>query len=496
MAEANPGAAMISTLPEVPAGFDQAGSDSSLPDAGMAVPRSQDGAVVQSDSDGDDAGPIVHGGAPAASKLGAMADFDAADSGDDDVPATARRRGARTAPAVPAPAAADDLADAAGSGDEYNSGAEQVADADDMAFIDGQDDNLDILREYAAPQEFHDERPAFELGEDDGAATTAARQPKANAGRKRARNKALDETQAIARAGELLGDMFRASWMDREALANPQSGLRPINRASMLQQVSAQAQSETFQQLLLDGADVEMAPGQMQNLTLPVCLTEWLKPNPDGSLAPLVVRTGVYSLLASLRLNRDSLQSGGIARVVLAMSQHPGETEDNRKRCRALVNTWTRHILNGVSSSSSAARRSHARAAQRAARGRVSQQETEDAQEFARRAAAAKHALSGAELMALSAIDSQVKTVSSLEAALQGGAQVGGTQTDQYHARMPTLIGANLGAGPAEPAAHQLASNASYAGPSVQPELQRMLGALQRAGKDKNARKVVNRKKK
>ena len=121
------------------------------------------------------------------------------------------------------------------SGDSYDSGAEVVATKDDLDFIDAEDDDEDLLKDYEGEQRFDDERGYGSDGEDD------------YDGRKKKKRK----QSSSSRGGSL-------SAAEIEKAANPVS--RALNRLKRVKPqtmtlVELEQEAEAFVKKMRDAAD-------------------------------------------------------------------------------------------------------------------------------------------------------------------------------------------------------------------------------------------------
>tara|TARA_B100000768_G_scaffold115966_1_gene107336 strand:- start:3615 stop:4643 length:1029 start_codon:yes stop_codon:yes gene_type:complete len=79
-------------------------------------------------------------------------------------------------------------------------------------------------------------------------------------------------------------------------------------------------------------------------------LASWLSLLPDHSLPNTSVRSAVIDAIATLPIETDmvdrkeQLKSSGLGRLIMFLSQLPEETPRNRKKCKELVEKWSRPV--------------------------------------------------------------------------------------------------------------------------------------------------------
>ena len=84
-------------------------------------------------------------------------------------------------------------------------------------------------------------------------------------------------------------------------------------------------------------------------LDLLAALAQWIKPRADKTLPSLTIRQSVYDILMRLPCQTDHLKRHAdgkqtIGMVVVALWKSKHETEENRKKLRALIDKWSRPI--------------------------------------------------------------------------------------------------------------------------------------------------------
>lgn len=78
-------------------------------------------------------------------------------------------------------------------------------------------------------------------------------------------------------------------------------------------------------------------------------LANWLMPLPDKSLPNSLIRSQIISVIESLPPLRDDdherLQESNLGKVCMMLIKHPEETRENKSRLQAIVQKWSRSIL-------------------------------------------------------------------------------------------------------------------------------------------------------
>lgn len=231
--------------------------------------------------------------------------------------------------------------------DEYASDEEPTRTAEDDAFIDGDDENAELVREYDEDkQEFNDRRP-----ESSSKAAARARPPpgedEANplsqtlVDMKRKRYDEWSDEKKSHIAQELLVQMDRAVVEDEELF---RSGSAAIVKVKALPRVQALVGIKGLQPTLLDH-------------DLLTALRKWIEPRDKATLPALTVRTAVYDMLRKLPCQLDHLRRSGIGKTVMALVKHNHETDTNKQLLNEIVEKWNRLIFNKSSDARSRTQR-------------------------------------------------------------------------------------------------------------------------------------------
>mmetsp|Transcript_13731 Transcript_13731/g.25286 ORF Transcript_13731/g.25286 Transcript_13731/m.25286 type:complete len:487 (+) Transcript_13731:26-1486(+) len=268
---------------------------------------------------------------------------------------------------------------AAGDGNAYDSGDEVVANAADASFIDSDDDQEDIRKEYDAERQQFNDRPDGEFDrsddEDGGGGGTLGKKSKAASSssgggggkidakstnmidqailgsrKKRTKDMPAQDKQILVTA--LLEKMDDAWRRDMDALgADPP---RPaVHKLAMLDKVERLLKQVALHETLLDFNVLEMARNWLQ---------PWPSEDRSGRDLPLAKRTlpnltlraRLYNCLQTMPIRPEHLKNSerggdgdrpGLGKVVIMLLQHPGETSDHKRQLKALLEEWSRHIF-------------------------------------------------------------------------------------------------------------------------------------------------------
>jgi transcription factor SPN1 len=149
--------------------------------------------------------------------------------------------------------------------------------------------------------------------------------------KRRRRIKYTDEE--IARESmEIVEKMQRAYLDDLRAFKAKEPA---IHKLSLLPEAITQLSKVHLQESLLD------------NKVLNV-MRQWLEPLPDGALPNVKIREGFLKILTKYRIGKHYLSESGIAKAVMFLSQHPQETQSNKRLATQLLNDWARPLF-GIS---------------------------------------------------------------------------------------------------------------------------------------------------
>mmetsp|Transcript_6226 Transcript_6226/g.6430 ORF Transcript_6226/g.6430 Transcript_6226/m.6430 type:complete len:597 (+) Transcript_6226:83-1873(+) len=236
--------------------------------------------------------------------------------------------------------------------DSYESEGEVERTAEDDQFIDEEDDNADLLAEYAEDNEiFNDDRPATgkkrrdrDLDSDEeeerGRGVSNNRlsredmqdnNPLSETLRhmKKRKNEDMSEIHKSELCSDLMQRMEKAQREDMEAVSQ---GRPALCKLGLLKRVQRLTGVKNLQLTLLD------------NDFLGAC-KNWIEPHDKKSLPALTVRTSIYSILNLLPCHPDHLRSSGIGKAMLSLMKHPLESTENKRLIKSIIDKWCRPIF-------------------------------------------------------------------------------------------------------------------------------------------------------
>ena len=228
------------------------------------------------------------------------------------------------------------------SGDEYDSDEDLERTADDAAFLDEEDDDHDLLREYENDtQDFHDDRPEYSRLQGRGgaggmlpgasSAGKVASDPlsEAMADMKKKKVQELSELQKGELATEVLHRMDKA-YNDDKILYMQE--LPAVNKLKLLPQMKRMLGVKQMQNTLLD-------------YDLLSVLKSWVEPISKSALPNLTVRTAVYDLLLTLPCHTEHIKRSGIGKTLVGIVKCKMETAANKQKIREVIEKWSRPIF-------------------------------------------------------------------------------------------------------------------------------------------------------
>ena len=210
-------------------------------------------------------------------------------------------------------------------GGESDDDAEPVRTAADDAFIDDTD---------VAPEERY--------GDDDDRSPSASEAEEEDddleklfGSKSSGRGRARQSEQAIT--SEVLNFLARmevATEQDRESVVAKQPAVQKLR---MLKEMTTKLK------------EVDLHESFLRHGLLKV-LASWLNLLPDGNLPNVTVRTAVIEAIRQLPIETDltdrkeELKRSGLGRIIMFLSTLPQETPGNRKKCKDLVEKWSRPV--------------------------------------------------------------------------------------------------------------------------------------------------------
>jgi len=261
-----------------------------------------------------------------------------------------------------AAAAAEDAKEDKGAYDESDEEVEETA--EDRAFIDDENDDQDLLREYAQEkQNFSEDRRDGGFDEKEeaglGAARDEAEEAEARKKKKKGENEEDDAnplTQAMKTMKKKKEKEMTQDEKDKVCMAL----LGRMNDA-YLDDVDARGEGRpaTQKMALLPVVKRIFNQRTLHNTLLEFdalgAVCDWLRPLADGSLPSLAVRTAMLEVVQPLpaqpeHLKKQNASGTNVGRVVMKYSRDPRETPSNRRLARQLVEQWSRPVVGrGVS---------------------------------------------------------------------------------------------------------------------------------------------------
>jgi transcription factor SPN1 len=231
------------------------------------------------------------------------------------------------------------------SGDEYDSGQEVVETQDDRDFIDEDDDQLDLRKEYDDDlQDFDDERPdkSSKKKSKPVSQSSSSYTPKTkdldplsqtlNEIRK-PKVKALSDAEKDVMVEKLLRKMAQAAELDDECFKRKEPSLHKVQLLPTVQRAVAM---KSLHNTLLEKDFL-------------CYLRDWIEPKSSSSLPALSLRTSVYEMLLKLPCMTEHLKRGNdkvpIGYVIVALRKHKMETPENKRLLKEIMDKWSRPIF-------------------------------------------------------------------------------------------------------------------------------------------------------
>ena len=234
------------------------------------------------------------------------------------------------------------------SEDEYDSGEEVVRTKEDDDFLDNDEDDQELIREYERDnQKFDDERPDAFRGNSQSVGGSKVRKVNGGGGigmidpntsnpfeqtlLALKKNKAAEMTDAKKKdiACDILSTMNKAAEDDRQLY---QQGLPAVKKLQMLQKMERAVTTKSIQEMLLE-------------CDLLSVLKSWIEPMNKTVLAGLTVRIGVYDVLKKLPCTTEQLKRSKIGKTLMVLVKHKQETDENKRKIREIIDKWSRPIF-------------------------------------------------------------------------------------------------------------------------------------------------------
>lgn len=226
------------------------------------------------------------------------------------------------------------------SGDEYDSEPEVVRTAEDDAFIDVNDDDDDLVKDYSGQdQKFVDDKP-IHRNKDKYTSDSMHERESSGKGKKDAYSKtletmkrrrgiALTDPQKEKATEIIIQKMIRAQQQDEQAV---QTGMPALAKLSLLPDVENTVGIKTLQHTLLERNILDV-------------FKTWIEPRSDKTLPSLNLRSSMYKILLSLPCQIDHLRRCKIGQTVVALRAHKQETKLNKRTLKEIIEKWSRPIF-------------------------------------------------------------------------------------------------------------------------------------------------------
>jgi transcription factor SPN1 len=220
---------------------------------------------------------------------------------------------------------------------------------DDDRFLDNDEDDEELLREYDRDNDvFDDDRPD-NMSMSNSSGRGGGSQKRVNGGGgigmidpntsnpfeqtllALKRNKAVDVTDAKKGeiAGDILSTMNQAAEEDKDLY---QQGLPAIKKLQMLARVERAVTTKSLQSTLLE-------------YDLLSVLKTWIEPMSKTVLAGLTIRNAVLDILKKLPCTTEQLKRSQIGKTLMTLVKHKLETNENKRKIREIVDKWSRPIF-------------------------------------------------------------------------------------------------------------------------------------------------------
>lgn len=237
------------------------------------------------------------------------------------------------------------------SGNEYESGEEVPETEADRAFIDGEDEHDELMKEYAEDnQTFQDENDEDDYdrkkkssshrptpsGSSATSANTKSLDPLSQMllEMKRKKKIELSEPEKDIMIGKLQHKMDQAVKLDNQAFTLGQPAVYKVKMLPVVQQIVSM---KVFHSTLLDRDFL-------------CTLRDWITPRDAETLPALAVRTGVYEMLLKLpcmieHLKRTNNEKPPIGVTIVQLRKHKKETPENKRMLKEIMDRWSRPIF-------------------------------------------------------------------------------------------------------------------------------------------------------
>ena len=253
----------------------------------------------------------------------------------------------------------NDLAEDPGA---YEKEVVEEATAEDRDFLDMQDEDEDVIAEYAAEQNFDDDeapmggsrkKPSSKkrrMRIDGEVVETEDLGPKEKRAKGGGRHKEMTDEEKRTIVRKLLRKMRDAA---RDDFINRKEGKPALNKLQLLPEVRLTIANAALHLLLLEGTAIGIHGGEDEDGeggdgsggTLLSALREWLRPLPGADMPNPQLRTEVYKMLGSLPIGIEHLRESKIGHVLAFFANQEKETLQNRALLKGMIERFSRSIF-------------------------------------------------------------------------------------------------------------------------------------------------------
>lgn len=252
----------------------------------------------------------------------------------------------------------NDLAEDPGA---YEKEVIEEATAEDRDFLDMQDEDEDVIAEYAAEQNFDDDEAPMggsrkkpskkrRMRIDGEVVETEDLGPKEKRTKGGGRHKEMTDEEKRTVVRKLMRKMRDAA---RDDFVNRKDGKPALNKLMLLPEVRLTIANAALHLLLLEGTaigihggeDEEGEGGDGSGGTILSALREWLRPLPGADMPNPQLRTEVYKMLGSLPIGIEHLRESKIGHVLAFFANQEKETLQNRALLKGMIERFSRSIF-------------------------------------------------------------------------------------------------------------------------------------------------------
>ena len=237
----------------------------------------------------------------------------------------------------------------------------EEATAEDKDFLDMQDEDEDVIAEYAAEQNFDDDEAPMggsrkktskkrRIRIDGEVVETEDLEPKEKRAKGGGRHKEMSDEEKRTVVRKLLRKMRDAA---RDDFVSRKEGKPALNKLRLLPEVRLTIANAALHLLLLEGTAIGLHGGEDEDGeggdgsggTLLSTLREWLRPLPGADMPNPQLRTEVYKMLGSLPIAIEHLRESKIGHVLAYFANQEKETLQNRALLKGMIERFSRSIF-------------------------------------------------------------------------------------------------------------------------------------------------------